>query len=583
MSPEPRFGRVITAMVTPFDDDGALDVDAAVELARWLAGHGSDGLVLSGSTGESSVLTDDEKVALWRAVAEAVTIPVVAGSGSNDTAHSVEMTRQAAASGVDGVLVVTPYYNRPSQAGLYEHFRAVAEAAGDLPVLLYDIPIRSGRRIETSTLLRLAREVPAVVGLKDAAGDPPTTAHLVAQAPAGFEVYCGDDAMTLPLLSVGAVGVISVAAHWVGPSSDASSTPSSPATCPGRSPRTRSCSTPSTSSPPRSTRTRSRPRRRCARWGCKWASAACPWARRRRSSTPWRRRSSTLSAHRRSPRLAERTPKPVRVVFLGGLGEIGRNCACIEVEGRIVILDCGIMFPDPDMPGVDLVLPEFTYLYDRKDRVDGIVLTHGHEDHTGGLAYLLRELQAPIYGSELTVGLARHRVEEAGLAGKTRFVVVRDGERVRIGACDVEFIPVTHSVPEAMAIAFHTPQGVILHSGDFKLDLQPVDGRRTDMSRMGELARTDGIRLLLSDSTNAEEPGYTESESSVGITLRRVFASVPDKRIVVACFASHMHRMQQIIDAARRTTARWRRSGAPWGRTSSSAGAWASSRCPTAC
>ncbi len=235
---------------------------------------------------------------------------------------------------------------------------------------------------------------------------------------------------------------------------------------------------------------------------------------------------------------------------MGGLGEIGRNCACIEVEGRIVILDCGIMFPDPDMPGVDLVLPEFTYLYDRKDRVDGIVLTHGHEDHTGGLAYLLRELQAPIYGSELTVGLARHRIEEAGLAGQTRFVVVRDGERIRIGACDVEFIPVTHSVPEAMAIAFHTPQGVILHSGDFKLDLQPVDGRRTDMARMGELARTDGVRLLLSDSTNAEEPGFTESESSVGMTLRRVFASVPDKRLIVACFASHMHRVQQIIDAA---------------------------------
>ncbi len=238
------------------------------------------------------------------------------------------------------------------------------------------------------------------------------------------------------------------------------------------------------------------------------------------------------------------------MVFLGGLGEIGRNCACVEVEGRIVILDCGIMFPDPDMPGVDLVLPEFTYLYDRKDRVDGIVLTHGHEDHTGGLAYLLRELQVPIYGSELTVGLARHRIEEAGLAGRTRFVVVRDGERVRVGACDVEFIPVTHSVPEAMAIAFHTPQGVILHSGDFKLDLQPVDGRRTDMSRMGELARTDGIRLLLSDSTNAEEPGFTESESAVGVTLRRVFAAVPDKRLVVACFASHMHRVQQIIDAA---------------------------------
>ncbi len=244
------------------------------------------------------------------------------------------------------------------------------------------------------------------------------------------------------------------------------------------------------------------------------------------------------------------TPKPVRVVFLGGLGEIGRNCACIEVEGRIVIVDCGIMFPEPDMPGIDLVLPEFTYLQQRKDRVDGIVLTHGHEDHTGGLAYLLRDLEAPIYGSELTVGLARHRVDEAGLADRTRFVAVADGERVRIGACEVEFIPVTHSVPEAMAIAFHTPQGVILHSGDFKLDLQPVDGRRTDLSRMGELARTEGIRLLLSDSTNAEEPGFTESESSVGVTLRRVFAAHAGKRIVVACFASHMHRVQQVIDAA---------------------------------
>ena len=213
----PRFGRVITAMVTPFGDDGALDLEAAVELANWLAAHGSDGLVLTGSTGESSVLTDDEKVALWRAVADAVTIPVIAGTGSNDTAHSVHMTTLAATCGVDGVLVVTPYYNRPSQAGLVEHFRAVAESAGDLPVVLYDIPVRSGRRIKTATMLRLAREVPAIVALKDAAGDPATTAHLVAQAPAGFEVYSGDDVMTLPLLSIGAVGVISVASHWVGP------------------------------------------------------------------------------------------------------------------------------------------------------------------------------------------------------------------------------------------------------------------------------------------------------------------------------------------------------------------------------
>jgi ribonuclease J len=242
--------------------------------------------------------------------------------------------------------------------------------------------------------------------------------------------------------------------------------------------------------------------------------------------------------------------KPIRVVFLGGLGEIGRNCLCLEVEQRIIVLDCGIMFPDQDMPGIDLVLPEFTWLRERADRVDGIVLTHGHEDHTGGLAYLLRDISAPIYGSELSVGLARHRVDEAGLSDRTTFVAVQDGERRRIGPCDVEFIPVTHSVPEAMAIAFHTPQGVILHSGDFKIDLQPVDGRRTDLSRMGELARTEGIRLLLSDSTNAEEPGFTDSESSVGITLRRLFVAHGGKRMVVACFASHLHRVQQIIDAA---------------------------------
>ncbi len=220
MSPEldvPRFGRVITAMVTPFDEDGALDVGAAAELGRWLVGHGSDGLVLSGSTGEGSVLSDDEKVDLWRAVSGAVTVPVLAGTGSNDTAHSVELTRRATECGVDGVLVVTPYYNRPSQAGIYEHFRAVAVAAGDLPVMLYDIPVRAGRRIAHETLLRLSREVPTVVALKDAAADPPSTAHLAAQVPAGFEIYSGDDVMTLPLMAVGAVGVVSVAAHWVGP------------------------------------------------------------------------------------------------------------------------------------------------------------------------------------------------------------------------------------------------------------------------------------------------------------------------------------------------------------------------------
>ena len=212
-----RFGRVITAMVTPFDEAGELDIDGAVELARWLADHGSDGLVLSGSTGESSVLSDEEKLDLWRAVAAAVTVPVIAGTGSNDTEHSVRLTAQASSCGIDGVLVVTPYYNRPSQSGLYEHFRVVAEAAAGLPVILYDIPVRTGRRIAASTIVRLAHDAPSVVALKDAAGDPAGTAHLAARVPAGFEIYSGDDVMTLPLLAVGAVGTISVASHWIGP------------------------------------------------------------------------------------------------------------------------------------------------------------------------------------------------------------------------------------------------------------------------------------------------------------------------------------------------------------------------------
>ncbi len=239
-----------------------------------------------------------------------------------------------------------------------------------------------------------------------------------------------------------------------------------------------------------------------------------------------------------------------RIVFLGGLGEIGRNCACIEVGGRILILDCGLLFPDQDMPGIDLVLPDFTYLLDNADRVEGVVLTHGHEDHIGALPFLLREMSFPIYGSALSLNLAKGRIEEAGVLSRTKLIPVRDGERRKIGPFDVEFIPVTHSVPHGFATAFRTPDGVILHSGDFKIDLTPVDGRRTDLARIGAIAETEGIRLLLSDSTNAEEPGFTRSETEVGQVLRTIVRDHPNERIVLACFASHIHRIQQVIDAA---------------------------------
>ncbi|CAB4324145.1 MAG: RNase J family beta-CASP ribonuclease [Actinobacteria bacterium] len=241
---------------------------------------------------------------------------------------------------------------------------------------------------------------------------------------------------------------------------------------------------------------------------------------------------------------------PVRVTFLGGLGEIGRNCACIEVDGSIMLVDCGLMFPDLDMLGIDLVLPDFTYLRQNADRIVGCIATHGHEDHVGGLSYLLRELSFPIFGSALTLGLARNRIEEAGLLDRTEFIAVADGERRQIGPFDVEFIPVTHSVPHGLATAFHTPQGVILHTGDFKLDLTPVDGRLTDLARIGAIASGEGIRLLLSDSTNADERGHAASETTVGGVLYDLFHRFEGRRIITTCFASHIHRVQQIADAA---------------------------------
>src|SRR6476659_11370829 len=241
----------------------------------------------------------------------------------------------------------------------------------------------------------------------------------------------------------------------------------------------------------------------------------------------------------------------VRIVFLGGLGEIGRNCCCIEVNDRILLVDCGIMFPDADMPGVDLVLPDFTYFRENAERVEAILLTAAPEDHAGGIAFLLRDAAVPVYGSALSLAMARNRIEEAGMLDRTELIPVGDGERRRIGPIDCQFIPVTHSVPHGFAVAFFTPVGTLVHTGDFKLDLTPVDGRRTDLALLGELARRDGgVRLLLSDSTNAERPGFTPSESTVGVTMRALFREYPDKRFIVTSFASHIHRVQQVTQAA---------------------------------
>jgi 4-hydroxy-tetrahydrodipicolinate synthase len=213
--PNARFGRVLTAMITPFDGDGRIDLDGAQRLADWLVAHGSDGLVVNGTTGESPTLSSAESIDLFRAVRQAVEVPVIAGTGSNDTAHAIRQSEAAAGIGVDGLLVVAPYYNKPSQAGLDRHFRMIAGAT-DLPIILYDIPGRTGRKVDTDTILGLARDVPSIVALKDAAGSPAETSVLVADAPDDFEVYSGDDNLTLPLLAVGAYGAISVASHWAG-------------------------------------------------------------------------------------------------------------------------------------------------------------------------------------------------------------------------------------------------------------------------------------------------------------------------------------------------------------------------------
>jgi 4-hydroxy-tetrahydrodipicolinate synthase len=212
----PRFGRVLTAMISPFTKDEALDIEGAQTLAKWLVEQGNEGLVIAGTTGESPTLTHEEQINLITAVVEAVDVPVIAGAGSNDTKAAVELTESCTEAGAAGILTVTPYYNRPSQQGLLAHFSAVARST-DLPVMLYDIPVRSGRKIDISTILQLADEVENIVALKDAAGDVGETARLIAAAPEGFEVYSGEDSLTLSLLSVGAVGTVSVASHWSTP------------------------------------------------------------------------------------------------------------------------------------------------------------------------------------------------------------------------------------------------------------------------------------------------------------------------------------------------------------------------------
>lgn len=251
------------------------------------------------------------------------------------------------------------------------------------------------------------------------------------------------------------------------------------------------------------------------------------------------------------PRQQDQKRTPVRIIPLGGLNEIGKNMTVFECSNDMFILDCGLAFPDAEMPGVDIVLPDFTYVERNKEKLRGIVITHGHEDHIGGLAYLLKKVNAPVYGSGMTIGLIKHKLEEHGLLGKVSLNVIDSRKTVKMGCMAVEFIKVNHSIPGAMGMAIHTPAGVLVHTGDFKVDFSPIDGGPIDLARFGELG-SRGVLALMADSTNAERPGYTQSERKVGESFERLFAKAGSRRIIIATFSSNIHRVQQIINMAAR-------------------------------
>lgn len=254
-------------------------------------------------------------------------------------------------------------------------------------------------------------------------------------------------------------------------------------------------------------------------------------------------------------RRTEREPQrktPVKIIPLGGLNEIGKNFTCIECANDLFVIDCGLAFPDSEMLGVDIVIPDFTYIEKNAEKLRGVVITHGHEDHIGGLPYFLKKFNVPVYGTRLTLGLLEGKLKEHGLLGSVQLNVVTPRQTVKLGCMAVEFIRVNHSIPDAVGMAIHTPAGVIIHTGDFKVDYTPIEGGIIDLARFSELGNK-GVLALMSDSTNAERPGFTMSERKVGESFERLFSQADGKRIIIATFASNIHRVQQIVNRAAAT------------------------------
>lgn len=255
------------------------------------------------------------------------------------------------------------------------------------------------------------------------------------------------------------------------------------------------------------------------------------------------------NAEKKQRQKRQNPEKSVRIAFLGGLNEVGKNMTLYECEGDMILVDCGLAFPEPEMLGVDSVIPDFTYVEKNKDKIKGIFITHGHEDHIGGLPYLLMNYNIPVYGTKLTIGLIKSKLEEHKILDKVKLHEIKPKGKVTLGVFEVEAIHVNHSIPDALALAISTPAGLILQTGDFKIDTTPIDGEVIDLSRIARLGEK-GVLCLLSDSTNAQRPGFTPSERTVGESFARLFAKADGKRLIVATFASNIHRVQQIIDVA---------------------------------
>lgn len=262
--------------------------------------------------------------------------------------------------------------------------------------------------------------------------------------------------------------------------------------------------------------------------------------------------SKTRPQGRRNPQDNKMRKTPLKIIPLGGLNEIGKNLTVFECGNDIIIVDCGLAFPDSEMPGVDIVIPDFTYIEKNKDKIRGIVITHGHEDHIGGLAYLLKKVNIPVYATRLTIGLIQGKLKEHGLLNSAKLYVVTPRQTIKFGCMSVEFIRVNHSIPDAVALAIHTPAGVVVHTGDFKIDYTPIEGGIIDLARFGELGNK-GVLALMSDSTNSERKGYTQTERKVGESFDKLFEKAIGKRIIIATFSSNIHRVQQIINCAQKS------------------------------